>query len=363
MALVRDIEWEACLIEPRRDPELERQLRKQMSRVPGSTAYFSSCPWIPRALAALNGLEFPLVHIDHDLADLVMLVVSQDNSCRYCYAAQRALLRVVGYPQSRIARLEQDFQTAELDPRQRAALDFARRVSRSNPLPSAADKQKLRDAGFSEMAMKELAGVVARAIFFNRVSTLPALPPEYIEELPDRWYIRLLHPVLSRRFRSLRRRAEPSRLSEEQKAGPYSYLVVSLDGLPLAGELRRVLDEMWCSSILSTRSKALIFAVVARALGCPCSEQESRRLLLDEGLDENDVEEILAHLSSPKLDDIEAVIVPFARETVWYEAAQIQRRAREVQQRLSAAQFLELIAVCGLANAVCRLGIITDAAG
>jgi alkylhydroperoxidase family enzyme len=120
---------------------------------------------------------------------------------------------------------------------------------------------------------------------------------------------------------------------------------------------------MWCSSILSTRSKALIFAVVARALGCPCSEQESRRLLLDEGLNEKDVEEILAHLSSPKLDDIEAVIVPFARETVWYEAAQIQRRAREVQQRLSAAQFLELIAVCGLANAVCRLGIITDAAG
>ena len=29
MALVRDIEWEACLIEPRRNPELERQIRQE----------------------------------------------------------------------------------------------------------------------------------------------------------------------------------------------------------------------------------------------------------------------------------------------------------------------------------------------
>ncbi|UCE85694.1 MAG: carboxymuconolactone decarboxylase family protein [Deltaproteobacteria bacterium] len=363
MVRVRDIEWEACLIEPRRDPELERQLRKQVGRLPGSMAYFSPCPWLPRVLAALNGLEFPLVHIDHHLADLVMLVVSQDNSCRYCYAAQRALLRVVGYPQSQIARLEQDFLTAELDPRQRAALDFARRVSRSNPLPSAADKQRLRDAGFSELAMKEVAGVVARGIFLNRVSTLPALPPERMEDLPDRWYVRLVGPLLSRKYRGLRRRGEPTKLREDEKTGPYAYLVLALDGLPFAGELRRVLDEMWHSPILSARAKALIFAVVARALGCPCSEQESTRLLLEEGLTQRDVDEILAHLASPKLDRVEAVVVPFARETIWYEAAQIQRRARALQPQLSAAEFIELIAVCGLANAVCRLGIITDAAG
>jgi hypothetical protein len=49
-----------------------------------------------------------------------------------------------------------------------------------------------------------------------------------------------------------------------------------------------------------------------------------------------------------------------ARETVWYQAAQIQRRAREVQEALSAPQFLELIVVAALANAVCRLGIVAD---
>jgi hypothetical protein len=59
-------------------------------------------------------------------------------------------------------------------------------------------------------------------------------------------------------------------------------------------------------------------------------------------------------------DRIEAVIVPFARETVWYQAAQIQRRAREVREALPRQQFLELIAVAAIANAVCRLGIVVD---
>ena len=43
-------------------------------------------------------------------------------------------------------------------------------------------------------------------------------------------------------------------------------------------------------------------------------------------------------------------------------AAQIQRRGREVMNALTRDQFLELIAVAALANTVCRLGFLTDAA-
>ena len=117
---------------------------------------------------------------------------------------------------------------------------------------------------------------------------------------------------------------------------------------------------MWDSKILSRRAKAYVFAVVARALGCDLSAREAVGLLLAEGVDQSEVAEVLAHLSSTKLDEVERVIVPFARETVWYEPAPLQRRARQVRDALTNAQFIEFIMVAALANAVCRLGIVVD---
>lgn len=360
MALVSDIEWEACLLESRRNHDLERRLRKRGSMVPDSMGYFADCPWAAETIAELYACLLTSVHLESPLPDLAMLVVSQDNSCRFCFAAQRVLLRLQGFPQSRISQLEQDLLTAELDPRDKAALEFARRVSRSNPLPTEVDVKTLLDAGFSEMAIKELAGHVALSAFFNRISTLPALPPERYEELLDRWYVRLARPLLAWRVRSWMRVAEPKTLNPEERTGPFSYAVLALDGLPLASTLRGALDQMWRSPILSARCKTLVFAVVARAIGCPRATQESLELLAAEGLAPDEVEEILSHLASPKLDPIESLVLPLARETVWIQAATMQRHARELQEALSPAQFAEFIVVAALANSVCRLGIAID---
>jgi hypothetical protein len=50
----------------------------------------------------------------------------------------------------------------------------------------------------------------------------------------------------------------------------------------------------------------------------------------------------------------------FARETVWYRAAPIQRRAREVRDRIGVTAFVDLIGIASLANGLCRLGGIVD---
>jgi uncharacterized peroxidase-related enzyme len=360
MTLVREIEWEACLVEPQRDEQLEKRLRRETGHVANTIRYFYACPWLPEELNSMSSCLMTTVFIEPRLADLVGLVVSQDNSCRYCYAVQRLLLRTLGFPERRISQIEQDLLTAELDPRERVALEFARRVSRSDPLPSAADKQALREAGFEEMAILELAGNVALLTFFNRISTIPALPPQLVEAHPDRWLMRALRPLMALRVRSFYKRGRLEKLRPEQKTGPYSYLVLALEGLPIAGELRRFLDALWQSSILPTRSKALVFAVVARALGCRRSEQESARLLLEEGVDQQQLEEILSHLASPVLDPVESVVVPFARETVWYQAAPIQRRAREVREAIGTERFLEFTAAASIANTLCRLGLVAD---
>ncbi len=358
MAAMQDVEWLDPLVERERSLELEQYVKQRLGVVPRMTGFFTACPWIMRAYIDLTVAE--RVHIGHELTDLVGLVVSQDNSCRFCYAAVRVFLRVMGMPEDRIRRLEGNLETVQLDARTKLALDFARRISRSTPLPSGADKKALLDAGYSKAAIKELAFVAAEIVFHNRVMTLPAMPPQLPERLARSRLLGLLRPLLQRRLRRMRKKGQPEPLSDELKSGPYTYLVLALDGLPVARVLRQILDEAWTSPHLTPRAKALIFAVIARGLGCPHSEREAFQLLAHEGLDADQVEEILAHLGSPELDPIEALIVPYARETIWYEPAFVQRRGRALQEQLEPSQLLEVMGIASLANMVCRLGILFD---
>jgi alkylhydroperoxidase family enzyme len=360
MSAIEQIEWETCLIEPGRNRELEKHMRREMGVRSPVTLYFAECPWIPRSVAAFNFLRGKLVAAELDLAEKISLVVSQDNSCRFCFAAQRLLMRIVGMPEERIRRLEQDLLTADVEPAERAALEFARRLSRSNPLLTGTDLKSLRDVGYSEGAIKEIAVVVAYSCAVNRFTTFPALPPQRWEQLPDRWAMRVLRPLLGRFIESRRSRGKPDFLEPALRTGPFSDVVLALDGLPLARSLRQVVDEAWSSPILTRRAKALVIAVVARGLGCTVSEREAARLLMEEGLGAEDLQEILAHLASPKLDAVEAVLVPFARETVWYRPVLIQRRARTVSEQLSGPQFLEALGIVALANMLCRLGILVQ---
>lgn len=357
MAIIEQVEWEECFIEPGRDPELERYLKSQMGRVPGSASYLVECPWMARSMAAFWFRRGKLIHIDIELCNKIGLVVSQDNSCRYCFAASRMLLRMTGVAEARIRRLEEDLLTAELDPRERTALEFARRLSRSNPLLASADLDPLRQAGYTDAAIKEMAVVAGYTCAMNRIATFPALPPGRMERLPDHPLVRLLRPFLARMIRSRDARGTPDFLEPALESGPFSYLVVALRGLPLARSLGQVVNEAWQSPLLSRRVKGLVVAVIARGLGCTLSEQEAGRLLAEEGLDVGDLQEILAHLASPRLDPAESVILPFARETIWYRPAPIQRRARAVREVLSGPQFLELLGVASLANMLCRLDI------
>jgi alkylhydroperoxidase family enzyme len=309
---------------------------------------------------AVNQYRVRLVHVSFALADLIGLVVSQENSCRFCYATQRVLLRAQGLPERRIRQLEDDFSAAQLDPAERAALEFARRIARCSPRPSGADRATLSRAGWSEEAIKELAFVGTAHVYFNLVATIPALPVQRIERLSRNWLLAVLAPLMGRRVRAHQVRGDRQVLPAELRSGPYAGLVQSLDGLPAALVLRRVLDEAWQSPLLPARAKALVFAVVARGLGCPRSEAEARRLLEGLGMGPAAIEEALAHLGGGSLDAVEAMVVPFARETIRYRPVQVQRHARQLATSLERGQLVELIGIAALANAVSRLCLAVE---
>lgn len=354
---LQGIPWGECLLDLDEGPALQgRTLDPSKIKAGGGVRYFHSVPWVAQALLTLNARLTARTYLDHDIADLAGLVVSQDNSCRYCYAAQRALLRILGFPESRITALEQDLALGRRSPVERVAIEYARRVSRGSPLVVPADAEPLRAAGFSDGAIRELAAQAALHTLLNRVSTLAALPPENLEALPDRWWARLLRPVLAPVARRLRHRSGRNERQATPREGSYAAVVNALDDLPIAHELRTILDAMDASPVLSRRCKALVFAVVGHALGSRRIVEEAETLVAREGASPEWTRQVVDHLSSPDLDAREALLVPFARETVWYETPRIQERARSLRLSLSKPEFVEAIGVLSLANAVSRLG-------
>ncbi|HXZ84157.1 MAG TPA: hypothetical protein VEI82_01595 [Myxococcota bacterium] len=360
--VLADVEWEACALGPHRDRELEAQVRREMGTVPSSLVYFTPVPWVVRSMTALAPFGAPTLHCDDGIAELIGMVVSQDNSCRYCFGMTRMLLRVHGFSEGRIRELEHDFLEAGIDPRSKAALDFARRVSRASPRIGASDLAQVRAAGWSADAVRELAFLSAYNVYMNRLMTVSAVPYEPMERLASSWLVPWVAPLVRLQMkRRLKQAVERARASGEARAdGPWSFLVRAFAGTAIAKPLRETLDAALASPVLSRRGKALIFAVVARGLDCDKSAREAYALLRETGLGAEQVNAMLTHLDSPELDPVESALLPFARGTIRGRPVQLQQRTRAFAESFGDPCTVEAIAVAALANAVCRLGALTE---
>lgn len=137
------VSWESCLIDPQRDRALETYARRKMGMPFPPVRYFTPVPWLARALVDLHPEFGLLVHLDLAQMDLLTLVVSQENSCRFCYAAIRMLLWAQGMSKTRIQRIEQRLSGGELEPKTAAVVAFGRRQSRVGPPGAQEARQSL----------------------------------------------------------------------------------------------------------------------------------------------------------------------------------------------------------------------------
>jgi alkylhydroperoxidase family enzyme len=350
------MEWGECWVPPGKVPaDLAAEVKKAVGILPGWATRLSPVPWLVRACARLN--QKTVAYMPLELFDRITLLVSQDNSCRYCYGLVRAMLSVQGYADDSLDRIERELYVATVAPAEVAAFRFARKVSLANPRPTAADLAALVDAGFERPAIAEIVFVAAISGFHNRISTFFALPPELRVE---RWLmdpiVRLVRPFVARRFRGAVQCPRPLVSSD----GPCAAVVAALDGSPLALNLRGTIDEAFASAVLPRRTKLLLFAVIGRALGCARTEREAREGLGAEGFTPGDVDAILANLSSPRLEAREAVLVPWARETVRYRPLAIQERTRALADHMELTEVIEAAGIAALANSIARMSILLE---
>lgn len=351
------VAWEPCLFEPRPDRALDAFSRQRMGVVNPAIPYVGRVPWLARALVDLHTEHGLLMRLEQPLADMLGLVVSQENSCRYCFAAFRAMLWLQGMGRERIERIERDLASADLAPQARALIDYGRQQSRSGPAGARQAWRALRGAGVAADELREAAFTVALADFSNRVHTFAAIPPRPFERMPDQWHMKLLRPLLARvmRSHSERGRAAPPPAASH---GLFAPLVAAYAGHPIAPALARTLDEMWASTALTRRCKLLLFAVVARGLPCEVCELELAATIERDDLDRAALARVLTRLDAPELDAVERELLPFARETIWYDPAGVQRRARALRERIGDEALIEAIGVTALANALVRMAAV-----
>jgi alkylhydroperoxidase family enzyme len=353
---LQEIDWGQPLLPLRQDPEWSAELARAFGSRQHPYMYLAASPWLRSALLRASTTEWS--YAPQRLLLLATLVTSQENACRFCYGAARAYLKMLGLSERQLDRVEQDVKTAGADDKERALLRFCRTLSRSNPRPARAEFDGLVAMGYDPRAMIEIAFAVASACFCNRVSTFLALPiSNGLEEFTPSILSRLGAPII--RFLH-RRPAPPPADNLPANAGPFFDIIALLKGTMGVPVLHDTISGAFSSTVLPTRTKAWVFAVVARALDCHLCEAGAGRLLAGEGVSPEARERILEALAGSELDATEAAILPWVRETVHYQTEVMQRRSHQLRARVGDQIALEVIGLAALANACSRLSMLAQ---
>jgi len=96
--------------------------------------------------------------------EMIAVVVSSYNHCYYCLVAHGAAVRELSGQPELGEQLVMNYRTADLSTKQEAMLDFAYLMTSQPDTIIEADRQKLRDAGWSDYDIWDIA---ATAGFFN----------------------------------------------------------------------------------------------------------------------------------------------------------------------------------------------------
>lgn len=113
--------------------------------------------------------------------EMIAVVVSSANRCYYCLVAHgQAVRQLSGDPQLG-EMMVMNYRVAELEPRQRAMLDYAWKLTKTPREIDEADRQTLRDAGFTDADIFDITDVAAFFNYTNRMAHgLDMMPnPDY----------------------------------------------------------------------------------------------------------------------------------------------------------------------------------------
>jgi uncharacterized peroxidase-related enzyme len=109
--------------------------------------------------------------------EMIAVVVSSYNHCFYCLTAHGSGVRQYSGDPALGELMVMNYRAADLSERQRAMLDFAVKLTETSHEIDEADRQRLRDVGFSEKDIWDIANVAALYNMTNRVASAVDMQP------------------------------------------------------------------------------------------------------------------------------------------------------------------------------------------
>ena len=109
--------------------------------------------------------------------EMIAVVVSSINRCFYCLTAHGAAIRALSKDPILGEMIVMNYRSAPLDPRQRAMLDFAEKITKNSSEIEEVDRQTLRDVGFSDRDIWDIANVAGFFNMTNRVASAVDMRP------------------------------------------------------------------------------------------------------------------------------------------------------------------------------------------
>ena len=125
--------------------------------------------------------------LQREEVEMLVVTVSGVNDCLYCVVAHGALLRIFADAPKLADQLATNHRTADLSEPHREMLDFAVKLTESPGRVDDEDLEALRDVGFSEKEIWDVAAVVALFNLSNRMATVADMRPneEFYEMARD----------------------------------------------------------------------------------------------------------------------------------------------------------------------------------
>lgn len=132
-------------------------------------------------LAAFAGLYNDLMLAPSGLSklerEMIAVVVSGANRCFYCVTAHGAAVRQYSGDPVLGELMAINHRAADLSPRHRAMLDFALRLTEAPWSVEEADRARLREAGFTDRDVWDIAAVASFFNMSNRMASAVDMRP------------------------------------------------------------------------------------------------------------------------------------------------------------------------------------------
>ncbi|MGI9422924.1 MAG: peroxidase-related enzyme, partial [Hyphomicrobiaceae bacterium] len=109
--------------------------------------------------------------------EMIVVATSSENGCQYCVIAHGAILRVRSKNPQIADQISVNYRKADITARQMAMLDFAVKVSKHSEAITDHDFECLREHGFSDEDIWDIAAITAFFGLSNRMANFMSIRP------------------------------------------------------------------------------------------------------------------------------------------------------------------------------------------